>query len=142
MVFCPLIFNFIINRVPTPILHHKSPYQILHDNLPGMYTFKVFGSLCYAYTLQAHRTKLDHKVRKSIFLGHRPCMKGYILLDFHTNESFISRNVIFHEHILPINPQTTPYIPHGPTFHQNLIILLLQTNLTPLTLYYQMTMSH
>lgn len=90
-----------INKVPTPILHHKSPYQIFHNKLPELNTFKVFASLCYASTLQAHGIKMDSKVGKSIFLGYKPGSKGYIFLDFHTNEVFVSINVIFHERILP-----------------------------------------
>lgn len=61
--------TFIFNRIPTLILHHKSPYQILCDKLPNLDTFKVLDYLCYVSTLQAHRTKLDHKERKSIFIG-------------------------------------------------------------------------
>lgn len=31
---------------------------------------------------------------------------GFLLLDFHTNEIFVSRNVTFHEHILPYEPSS------------------------------------
>lgn len=93
--------TFTINKVPTPILNQQSPYQVLHNKLLEPNSFKVFGCLCYASTLQVHKTKLDPKARKSIFLGYKLGMKGYVLLDFHTNEVFVSRNVIFHEHTLP-----------------------------------------
>jgi len=49
---------FLINRVPTPLLHNQSPYFILHNHLPDIDLFKVFGCLCYASTLHNHRTKL------------------------------------------------------------------------------------
>jgi len=49
---------FLINRVSTPLLKNKSPYKVLYDSLPDINSFKVFGCLCYASTLQAHRTKL------------------------------------------------------------------------------------
>jgi hypothetical protein len=93
--------TFIINRVTTPVLHNKSPYQCLYGSLPSIDSFKVFGSLCYASTLQVHKTKLDSRARKSLFLGYTTGMKGYVLLDLHSREIFVSRHVIFHEHILP-----------------------------------------
>jgi hypothetical protein len=104
--------TFIINRVPTPVLGNMSPYQKFYDQLPDINSFKVFGSLCYASTLNAHRSKLDPRARKSVFLGYTIGFKGYVLLDFHTREVFISRHVSFHEHILPYPiSSTNPYTP-------------------------------
>jgi hypothetical protein len=48
--------TFIINRVTSPNLHNKSPYHILHNKLPNIESFKVFGSLCYSSTFQTHRS--------------------------------------------------------------------------------------
>jgi hypothetical protein len=93
--------TFIINRVTAPNLHNKSPYQLLHNKLPDIESFKVFGSLCFSSTLQSHRTKLCPRARKSVFLGYSVGFKGSVLLDLHSREIYISRNVIYHEHILP-----------------------------------------
>lgn len=93
--------TYIINRIPTPFLNDQSPYQKLHNTLPDLNHIKIFGSLCYASTLQNHRTKLSCRARKSIFLGYQLGFKGFVLLDIHTNEIFISRNVKFYENILP-----------------------------------------
>lgn len=38
-----------------------------------------------------------------VFLGYPPGIKGYRLLDLHTRETFISRDVIFHENIFPFH---------------------------------------
>ena len=97
---------FLINRVTTPILHHKSPYHVLYDKVPDFDLFKVFGCLCFAAAIQSHRTKLQSRARKSIFLGYKPGYKGYILLDIHSKGIFVSRNVTFHETVLPY--QTSP----------------------------------
>jgi hypothetical protein len=79
----------------------KSPYQLLHDKLPDIDSFKVFGSLCYSSILQAQRSKLLARARKSVFLGYSVGFKGSVLLDIHSREIHISRHVQFHEHILP-----------------------------------------
>jgi hypothetical protein len=111
---------FLINRVTTPLLKNQSPYQILYNSIPDSNTFKVFGCLCFASTLQVHRTKLHPKARKSLFLGYKSGYKGFVLLDLHDHSIFISRNVTFHEHILPYTPsQSSPtsswtYFPSSP----------------------------
>ena len=92
---------FLINRVSTPLLKHKSPYQVLYYSLRGIHSFKVFGCLCYASTLQDHRTKLQSRARKGIFLGYKSSSKGFVLFDLDLIEIFFSRNVVFHELILP-----------------------------------------
>lgn len=88
--------TFIINRLTSPHLHNKSPYHLLHNHIPDVHCFKVFGSLCYSTPLQAHKTKLSSRARKSVFLGYTIGFKGYVLLDINTREIHISRNVSFH----------------------------------------------
>ncbi|MCH80835.1 retrovirus-related Pol polyprotein from transposon TNT 1-94 [Trifolium medium] len=91
----------IINRLPTPFLSNKSPFQILFNQLPDISTLKVFGSLAYAATLQSHRQKLDSRSRKCVTLGFQAGVKGHILFDLKTKEIFVSRDVVFFEHIFP-----------------------------------------
>lgn len=67
--------TFLINRVSTPLLNNLSPYQLLYYSLPNVNVFKVFGSLCYASTLQSHRTKLDSRAIKC-FLGIQVRIQG------------------------------------------------------------------
>jgi hypothetical protein len=98
---------FIINRVSTPLLQSKSPYHMLYSKPPDLNVLKVFSSLCYAATLYAHRTKLDPRARKCVFLGYKPGMKGVVLLDLNDMKVFVSRDVIHHENILPYNTATT-----------------------------------
>jgi hypothetical protein len=71
--------TFIINHVLTPLLNNKCPYQLLYDSLPDLSQIKVFGSLCFASTLQNHRTKLSCRAGKSFFLGYAIGFKGSVL---------------------------------------------------------------
>jgi hypothetical protein len=97
----------IINKLPTPFLSNKSTYQVLHNCLPDIDSLRVFGSLCYATTLQNNRKKLDSRSRKCVYLGFRVGVKGHTLFDLQYGEIFISRDVVFFEHIFPYHSKDT-----------------------------------
>ncbi|MCH79973.1 retrovirus-related Pol polyprotein from transposon TNT 1-94 [Trifolium medium] len=91
----------IINRLPSPLLKSKCPYELLFKSPPILIHLKVFGCLSFATTLQAHRTKFDSRARKAVFLGFKDGTKGYILYDLQSHALFISRNVVFYENYFP-----------------------------------------
>jgi len=61
----------IINRLPTTVLNNACTYQILYEKPPTYLDLKVFGTLCFASTLECNRTKLDPRARKCMFLGFK-----------------------------------------------------------------------
>ncbi|CAN1833819.1 Retrovirus-related Pol polyprotein from transposon TNT 1-94 [Linum perenne] len=92
---------FLINRVPSPVLKNKTPFEILYHKPPALEDLKVFGSLCFATTITAQRTKFDSRARKGIFIGYTPGIKGYKIYDLITHSTFVSRDVIFYESVFP-----------------------------------------
>lgn len=65
---CILTAVYLINRIPTPILQEKSPYEVLTKKIPDYSQIKVFGSLCYASTSPKNIHKFDPQARACVFL--------------------------------------------------------------------------
>uniref|UniRef100_A0A2N9FI02 Integrase catalytic domain-containing protein n=1 Tax=Fagus sylvatica TaxID=28930 RepID=A0A2N9FI02_FAGSY len=110
---CILHAAYLINRLPTPILHQKTPYEVLMHKVPTYTHLKVFGCLAYASNLSSHKTKFDAKAFPCVFLGYPFGTKGYKLLDLSTNQCFVSRDVVFHESIFPFHNSTSLINPHS-----------------------------
>nr|KYP43958.1 Retrovirus-related Pol polyprotein from transposon TNT 1-94 [Cajanus cajan] len=91
----------IINMLPTPVLDNFSPHEMLYKTEANFNQLKVFGSLCYASTLSINRRKFDPRASKCVFLGFKRGTKGYVLLNIQSREIFVSRDVVFHEHVFP-----------------------------------------
>ena len=98
---CVLTAAYLINRLPSPLLAQKSPFEILYNRKPSFNHLRAFGRLCYASTSLTHHPKSSLRARAAVFLGYPPGYKGYKLFNLDTNQMFISRNVIFHETIFP-----------------------------------------
>ncbi|KZV21171.1 hypothetical protein F511_24735 [Dorcoceras hygrometricum] len=114
---CVLHAAYIINRTPTPLLSHKTPYEALFSKPPSYQHMRVFGCLCFASNLKPSH-KFDVRARACVFLGYPPHQKGYKLLDTLTNRIFISRDVVFHETTFPFSNQPSSsttfnkFLPH------------------------------
>lgn len=100
---CVLTATFLINRTPSPLLNHHTPYELLYKKSVDYSSFKVFGCLAFASTLSGHRTKFQPRARMSVFLGYPAGMKAYKLYDIHTKQISFSRDVVFHEKIFPFS---------------------------------------
>lgn len=93
---------YLINRLPTPLLFQKSPYEILHGRSQSYSHIRVFGCLCYATNLTPTH-KFDIRAHQCIFVGYPLCQKGYQVYDLDTKKFLTSRDVVFHEHTFPFS---------------------------------------
>lgn len=80
--------TYLINRIPSPIIQNEAPFYVRFGVNFDLNELKLFGSLCYASTIQSHRTKLDPRSRKCLLLGYKPNVKEVVLLDLNTKSIF------------------------------------------------------
>ncbi|GJV41137.1 retrovirus-related pol polyprotein from transposon TNT 1-94 [Tanacetum coccineum] len=57
--------------------HGKTPNELLHNKLPNLSFFYVFGALCYPTNDSENLGKLLPKVDISIFIGYAPTKKAF-----------------------------------------------------------------
>ncbi|KAL4385094.1 hypothetical protein GQ457_15G024750 [Hibiscus cannabinus] len=98
---CVLHAAYLINVTPTPVLHNKTPFEVLFQKPPKLGHLKVFGSLAYASVLPKPHTKLDARAVKCIFIGYPRNIKGFRLFDIEKHVVFVSRDVVFSENVFP-----------------------------------------
>lgn len=104
---CVLTAVYIINRIPSAALNFKVPYEELVGEKVDCSLFKVFGCLAIAYNASHGTDKFAPRGIPSIFVGYPTLTKGYRLLDIKTMKPFVSRHVIFHEKVFPLNSNST-----------------------------------
>ena len=90
---------FLINRTPTRVLNMKTPIEVLLNEQPDYTFLKVFGCACWPHLRPYNKRKLEFRSKKCVFLGYSSLHKGYKCLHVPTNRVYISRDVVFDEHV-------------------------------------------
>jgi len=100
---CVLTATYIINRLPTRVLHDCTPYEKLLHKAPQYQHMRVFGCLAFASNPSRTGDRFQPRRVPCLFLGYPATQKGYKLLNLLTDQTFVSRDVVFHEHIFPMH---------------------------------------
>ena len=90
---------FLINRMPSAVLHGEIPFSILFPTKP-LFPIepRIFGCTCFARDVRPHVTKLDPKSVKCVFLGYSRVQKGYQCYCPSLNKFLVFADVTFLEH--------------------------------------------
>ncbi|GJR72450.1 retrovirus-related pol polyprotein from transposon TNT 1-94 [Tanacetum coccineum] len=128
------------NRSIIRIRHGKTPYELLHDKLPDLSFFHVFGALCYPTNDSENLGKLQSKADIGILIGYVPIKKAFRIYNRHTRRIIKTIHVDFdklramasehsssgsvlHEmtpttissRLVPNPPPSTPFVPPSGT---------------------------
>jgi hypothetical protein len=128
---------FLINRLPTPILNHESPYSKLFQRSPDYSQLRSFGCVCYPLLRPYSSHKLAFRSKICLFLGYSSHHKGYRCYDPVSKKIYMSRNVVFDEKKFPgllASQNSTPFgsTPSAPlSSPQNSVLSLPATSVTP-----------
>ena len=99
---------YLINRLPTPILDHKSPFESLLHTRPNFLPLRIFGCLCYPWLRPYTTHKLDQRSKSCIFLGYSDLHHSYICFEPVAHKFYFSRHVQFVETCFPSIPTHSP----------------------------------
>ncbi|GKA10110.1 retrovirus-related pol polyprotein from transposon TNT 1-94 [Tanacetum coccineum] len=144
------------NRSIIRLRHGKTPYELLHDKLPDLSFFHVFGALCYPTNDSKNLGKLQPKADIGIFIGYAPTKKAFQIYNRRTRRIIETIHVDFDEltamafehsslgpalheinhatinsGLVPNPPPSTPFIPPSRSDWDLLFQLLFDELLTP-----------
>jgi hypothetical protein len=88
---------YLINRMPSRVLGHKTPMECLHGSNSFIVPPKIFGCTCFVHDYRSSAGKLDPRAIKCIFVGYSPTKKGYRCWCPAERKFFVSMDVTFHE---------------------------------------------
>nr|GEZ61212.1 retrovirus-related Pol polyprotein from transposon TNT 1-94 [Tanacetum cinerariifolium] len=83
------------NRSIIRLRHGKTPYELLHDKLPDLSFFHVFGALYYPTNDSENLGKLQPNADIVIFIGYAPTKKAFWIYDRRTRRIIETIHVDF-----------------------------------------------
>nr|GFB32767.1 hypothetical protein [Tanacetum cinerariifolium] len=101
------------NRSIIRLRHGKTPYELLHNKLPDLSFFHVFGALCYPTKDSENLGKLQPKADIGIFIGYAPTKKAFRIYNRRTRRIVETIHVDFDELTAMASEQSSS----GPTLY-------------------------
>ncbi|KAL4385254.1 hypothetical protein GQ457_15G005290 [Hibiscus cannabinus] len=99
-----LTATYLINRMPSKVLHFKSPQNLFLEFYPSfkpvssILPLRVFGCTTFAHNVQPNRSKLDPRAVKCVFVGYSSSKKGYKVYHLPSKKFFSTMDLTFVEH--------------------------------------------
>ena len=122
------------NRLPSPVLSNKCPFEVLYHKTPNYSFLRTFRCACFPNLRPYNNHKLAFRSTQCTFLGYSLNHKGYKCLD-NKGRIYISRDVIFDENFFPYSTQSVSSRPVSqiPSFSIDVPILSSHTQRPGLT---------
>ena len=102
---CLLTTTYLINRMPSTILQHQNPFELLFGKPPLLDHIRTFGCLCYVATTKQSRDKLQSGSTSCNLMGYPHGKKGYKVMSFIDKTIYVSRNAVFYEDVFSLAQQ-------------------------------------
>ncbi|GMF41760.1 unnamed protein product [Phytophthora lilii] len=96
---------YVKNRLPSPKIPNKTPFEIVYKSKPSVKHMRVLGCRTCILTPKEKRLKWDPKARTGIFLGYEEVSKAYRVYDIEAGQVVISRDVNFDESTSGLSPR-------------------------------------
>jgi len=125
-----LIATYLINRLPSPIIHHKTPLELMFKQAPDYTLLRTFGCTCWPYFLPYNSYKMDYRSTLCVFLGYKPVHQGYQCLQQSTGRIFYLKTCHLRLNLFPILAKASPlsWFPN-PSLNAALSLCISQTNI-------------
>uniref|UniRef100_A0AAV1UWJ1 Integrase catalytic domain-containing protein n=1 Tax=Peronospora matthiolae TaxID=2874970 RepID=A0AAV1UWJ1_9STRA len=88
---------YIKNRLPSPKIDHKTPFEIVYKSKPSVKHMRVFKCWAFILTPREKRLKWDPKAREGMFMGYEEASKAYRVYYIEAGQVVISRDITFDE---------------------------------------------
>ncbi|CAN1815372.1 Retrovirus-related Pol polyprotein from transposon TNT 1-94, partial [Linum perenne] len=98
-----LTATYLINRMPSKPLGYQTPRHILLQQYPHISSFlsdlppRIFGCTAFVHVSATHRSKLEPRAIKCVFIGYSTNQKGYKCYSPSTKKLYNTRDVSFFE---------------------------------------------
>jgi hypothetical protein len=95
--------TFLINRTPSKVIDYQTPLKRLYHVKPNYSSLQNFGPACWPNLCPYNHRKLEFRSKECVFLGYSNMHKGFMSLDANSGRIYISRDVVFDQHIFPFS---------------------------------------